>query len=117
MQAVLGNAGCVGTQIFVAFGCAIPADDLDFGVRAADRPFGIPQNIENPRIVVMYFSRAVVAQEMVELRQRGGNVRITAAIHDIQMFPGMSMVKPEVSVGNRGESFSNGNQGKNRKQS
>jgi len=33
------------------------------------------------------------------------------------MFPGMSMVKPEVSVGNRGESFSNGNQGKNRKQS
>ena len=117
MQAVLGDARRMGTQILVAFGRPITANDVDFGVRTANGLFSIPQDIENPRIVVMHLSRAVVAQKMVQLRQRGGDIRIAMAIHDIQMFTGMGMVKPKVAVRNRGESFWNGNEGKHRKQS
>jgi len=95
----------MSAQILVAFGRAIAADYVDFGVRAADGLLRIPQDVENPWIVVMNFSRAVVAQKMIQLRQRAGNIRIAMAIHDIQMFAGMSMVKPDVAVWNRGGTF------------
>ncbi len=117
MQAVLGDAGRVGTQVFVAFRRPITANDMDFGVRTADGLFRIPQDIENPWIVMMHLSRAVIAEEMIQLRQRGGDICIAMAIHNIQMFAGMSMVKPQVAVRNRGESFWNGNERKHRKQS
>jgi hypothetical protein len=103
-------------EIFVAARRSVSADDVNLGVSAANRSGSIRQNIKNPRIVVMYLSGAVVAEEMVELRQSFGNIGIAMAIHDIQMLPRMSVEEPQMALlyGWGGSGY--GNQGKNRKQ-
>jgi len=64
----------------------------------------------------MHFSRAGIAEEMVELRQGFGNIGIAMAIHDVQMFSGMGVVEPQVAILNRRGSAGNDNKGNNRKQ-
>jgi hypothetical protein len=109
MKTVLRHADGVCPEILVAFRRSESADDVNLGVGAAHGLRGIPQNIENPRIVVMHFSGAVIAQEMVELRQSLGNVRIAVAIDNIQMFSGVSMEEPQVAIFNRWGTTGNGN--------
>jgi hypothetical protein len=116
MKTVLRHADRVRPEILVARRRSISADDVNLGVGAAHGSGGIRQNVENPRVVVMHLSGTVVAEEMVELRQSLGNVGIAVAIHDIQMFPGMRVVKPQVALRNRRRSTGYGNVGKNRKQ-
>jgi hypothetical protein len=116
MKAVLGHADSVGAEIFVALRGAKSADDVNLGVRAANGPGSIRYNIENPWIVVMHFSSAVIPQEMVELRESLGNVGIAVAIHDIQTLPGMGVEEPQMALLDGWGGPGYGNQGKNRKQ-
>jgi len=114
VKTVLGHAGRVRAKVLVAFRSAISADDVDFGVRAADGSSGIRQDVKNPRIEVMHLSGTVVAKEAIELRQSVGKVGIAVAIHDIQTFSGMRVVKPEMAVLDRGRSAKQGDTGKSR---
>jgi hypothetical protein len=114
MKSVLGHADSVGAEIFVALRGAKSADDVNLGVRAANGPGSIRYNIENPWIVVMHFSSAVIPQEMVELRESLGNVGIAVAIHDIQMLSCMSVKEPQTAFLNRWGGTGYGNQGENR---
>ena len=116
MKTVLRDADGVGAEILVALGRSKSADDVNLGVRAANGSGSIRYNIENPRIVVMHFSRAVIAQEMVELRKSLGNIGIAVAIHDVQMFPGMGVVKPQVAILNGWCGTGYRGKGENRKQ-
>jgi hypothetical protein len=89
---------------------------VNLGVSAANHSGSICQNIKNPRIEVMHLSGAVVAKEMVELRQGFGNIGIAMAIHNIQMLPRMSVEEPQMALpyGWCGSGY--GNEGESRKQ-
>jgi hypothetical protein len=63
---------------------------------------------------MMHLSGAVIAQEMVELRQSLRNVGIAVAIHDIQMLSCMSVKEPQMAFLNRWGGTGYGNQGENR---
>ena len=116
MKTVLRHADGVRAKILIAFRRSISADDVNFGVGAANGSGCIQHNIENPRIVVMHFSCAGIAEEMVKLRQSLWNVGIAMAIHDIQMLPRMSVKEPQMAFLYRWGGTGYGNQGKNRKQ-
>jgi hypothetical protein len=57
----------VRAKILIAFWGSIPADDVNLGVRTTDGLGGVGQNVENPWIIVMHLSGAVVAEKMVQL--------------------------------------------------
>jgi hypothetical protein len=116
MKAVLCHPESVRAEIFVACRRSISADDVNLGVRSADRSGSIQHNIENPRIVVVHLSGAVIPQEMVELRQSFGNIGIAMAIHDIQMLSRMSVKEPQMAFLNRWGGTGYRTKGENRKQ-
>jgi hypothetical protein len=116
MKAVLRHADRVGPEILVALRRSKSANDVNLGVRAANGSGGIRDNIENPWIVMMHFSGAVIAQELIELRQSFGNIGIAMAIDDIQMLAGVSMVEPQMAFLHGWGSTGNRNKGKNGKQ-
>jgi hypothetical protein len=47
---------------------------------------------------MVHFSGAVVAEEVVELRESLGNVSIAVAIDDIQTFSGVCVIEPQAAV-------------------
>jgi len=104
VQAVLRYAGGAGAEEFIAPRGTVATDDIDFGVRAAERSGEIRKNVEDLRIVVFNLARAVVAQEMVELvfglRQEG----VSAPIDDIKTLAGVRVVEAKMVflVGGRG---------------
>ena len=116
MKTVFRYAGRVRSKILIALGRPVSADDVNLGVRAADGLGGIRQKVEKPGIEVMHLSGAVVAQEMVQLRQGLGNIGCTVAIHDIQTFSRVSVVEPQMAVLYRGRSTGYGYVGNNRHQ-
>jgi hypothetical protein len=103
-------------EIFVAARRSVSADDVNLGVSAAHGSGSIRQNIKNPRIEVMHLSGAMVAEEVIELRQSFGNICVAVTIDDIQMLPRMSVEEPQMALlyGWGGSGY--GNHRKNRKQ-
>jgi hypothetical protein len=57
----------VRAKILIALWGSIPADDVNLSVRTTDGLGGVGQNVENPWIIVMHLSGAVVAEKMVQL--------------------------------------------------
>src|SRR5580658_5739590 len=97
MQAVLRHAG-VGVaraQELVAPGRAVAANHIDFAAGIGERRGQVVEKVEEPRIEMTHISGAVVAQIMVELVHRFGNVFITAAIDDIQPLARVSVKEAE----------------------
>jgi len=88
----------VRAKVLITFRGAISTDDVNLRVRAADSPRDIRQNIEKPGIEMMDLAGAVVAEELVELRQGFGNVGIPVSINDVQMFSRMRVVEPEMAL-------------------
>ena len=65
---------------------------------------------------MVHFSRAGIAEEVVELRQSLRNIGIAMTIYDIQMFPRVSVEEPQMALLYRWGGTRYGNQGNNRKQ-
>jgi hypothetical protein len=116
VKTILRYADGMRPEVLVACRRSISTDDVNLGVRAAHGPGSIRYNVENPRIVVMHLSGAVVAQEMVELRESLRNIDVAMAKHNIQMFSGVRMEEPQMALLCRWGGTGYGNQGKNRKQ-
>ena len=102
VQAVLGNARGVRAKILVAPRCPIAADDLNLRAGTANRCFQIGKQIKQARIVVMNVARAMIAYEMIHLRQRLGNVVFTATKYDVEPLASMSVIEPEAVFGSGG---------------
>jgi hypothetical protein len=116
MKTGLRHTNRVGPQILVARRRSKSANDVNLGVRAANGSGSIRDNIENPRVVMMHFSGAVVAEEVVELGQSFGNIGIAMAIDDIQMLACMSVEEPQMAFLHGWGSTGCRNKGKNGKQ-
>jgi len=98
MKTMLRHARGVRSKILIACRRAVSADDVDLGVGPADGAGSIRHDVEKPRIKVVHLAGAVIAEEVVELRESLGNVSIAMAIDDIQAFSGMGVIEPQASV-------------------
>ena len=96
MQAVAGYAGRAGAKEFIAPRGAVAADDVNFGVGAAEGSGKIRKNVEDMRIVVLDVTSAVIAQEMVELIFGLREEIISAAIDNIDALAGVRVVEAKM---------------------
>lgn len=53
------------------------------------------QQIKLPGVIILYFTSAVVAEEMVQRRNSIRKVSIADAVDHIKMFPGMEMIEAQ----------------------
>src|ERR1700683_3444354 len=97
MQAMLRHAGvrATGAQEFVAPGCAVAANHSDFTAGIAQRRGQVVEKVEESRIEMAHVSGTVVAQIMVELVERFGDVLVTATIDNIQPLARVSVIEAE----------------------
>ena len=95
MQTVPGHAGvwAARAQEFVAPGRTGATNHIDFTTGIAERRRQVVEQVEEARIEMAHISGTVVAQIMVELVQRFGDVLITATIDDIQPLAGVSVIE------------------------
>jgi len=103
-QGVLGvfgytGVGGAGAEEVVAPGGTVAADDVDDGVRPTELAEQVVQEVELPGIVVAGVFGAVVAEEVVELREGGRDVGVSYAVDDIDVFAGVQVVELEVILG------------------
>ena len=96
--AVLGDAGvgAARAQEVVALRSAVAADDVDDAVGTAEPGHQLVKQVELLRIVAADVLGSMIAQEVVELVECIGNVGVTDAIDDVDVFPGVEMVHAEV---------------------
>src|SRR6202020_3289653 len=108
MQAVLRHAGVrvASAQEFVAPGRTVAANHIDFSTGIAERCGQVVEKVEEARIEMADISSTVVAQKMVEVVKRFGDVLITATIDDIQPLARVSVIEAEpILVCGRGRRF------------
>ena len=97
MQAVLRHSGmrAARAQEFIAPWRAVAANHIDFTAGIGERRGQVVKKVKEVRIEMMHISGAVIAQKMVELIQRFGDVLITAPIDNIQPFARVSVIKAQ----------------------
>src|ERR1700729_2907251 len=97
MQAVLRHAGVrvASAQEFVAPGRTVAANHIDFTTGIVERRGQVVDKVEEARIEMADISSTVVAQKMVEVVKRFGDVLITATIDDIQPLARVSVIEAE----------------------
>ena len=59
------------------------------------------QQVKQPRIEVLNIPGAVIAQEMVQLVERVGQIRVAAAINDLQPLVGVGVIKAQAVFAGR----------------
>ena len=94
---VLGDAGvgAAGAEVFIAFRRAVAADDVDHSVGATETGEQVVEQVELAGVVVALVVGAVVAEEVVELVHRGGQVGVADAVDDVEAFAGVQVVELE----------------------
>ena len=83
------------TEKLIAPRCPIPADDLNFTLRAAHGCRQIRQEIEERRIEAMNFAGSMVAQEPVQPGERLGDIGPVAPVYDVDALASVGVIKPE----------------------
>src|SRR5246127_1420243 len=79
--AVFRHPGRTGAKKFIAPRGPEPANDLDLRARMPDRRSRIGKNVEDPWIVVLDVTGAMIAQKMVELIFRFWQIDLAATVH------------------------------------
>ena len=90
------GVGAAGAEVFVALRSAVAADDVDDGVGPAEAGEQVVEQVEFAGVVLALVVGAVVAEEVVELVHRGGQVGVADAVHDVEAFAGVQVVELEV---------------------
>jgi len=91
METVLGNAGGVGPQEFVAPWRTVAAD---YGYLSIGLPRGggkVRQKIKQVRIVMKLLAGAVVTQEVIQLGEGVLEISIATPVDDVDVLAGVSM--------------------------
>lgn len=96
VQTVFSNAGRMGAKERIAPGRTVATDDVNLRAGMSDCSGEIGKKIEDTRIVVLHFSRAVIAEKVIQLLFRRGNVFVAAAIDDINALAGVSVVETKM---------------------
>jgi len=96
MQAVAGYAGRAGAKEFIAPRGAVAADDVNFGVGAAEGSGEIGENVEDAGVVMLDVAGSVVPEEMVELFFGFGKIVVAATINDVNTFACVRVIEPDM---------------------
>ena len=95
MQAVCGHAGGVTAKESIGPGRTVAANHIDLTPGVADCPRQVVEQIEKSRVERVDVAGEVVTQIMVELGERLREVGAPPAVHYIQAFPSVRVVKAE----------------------
>jgi hypothetical protein len=101
VQAVLGDAVAVGSEILVAPRRAVAADDVDFGIGTVEGDEDVVKEVEDAGVVDVNVAGAVIAKEFVEDIEGGGIVGVAVLEDDVEALAGMG-VKEAEAVGSVG---------------
>ena len=89
VQTVLGHASRSGPEKFVAPEGPVPTDNIDFSARMSRGIGQFLKDVVDAGIEVPHLSGAVIAQEVVEFRDRLGNILVSSAEHNVEPLAGM----------------------------
>ena len=81
----------VGSQKLITPRRSISTNDVNFPVWLSEFRRQIVQQVEDSGIVVMHIACPMIAQVMIQLIERLGNVLIATPIHNIQPLAGVRM--------------------------
>lgn len=94
METVLGNAGGVGPQEFVAPWRTVPADDGYLSIGLPRGSVKVRQKIKQTRIVMKLLAGAVVTQKVIQLGEGVVEVNIATPVDYVDALAGVSMEQP-----------------------
>ena len=83
----------MGAQELVAPRRAVAADDINLEIGIPEFGREVVQQVEHPRIIFMNLAGAVVAQIVVQLRQRFWIIAGAVTVDDIQTLASVSVKK------------------------
>jgi len=88
-----------GAKEFVAPWSPIAADYIDLAAGIVETQREVVEQVKEPRIEVTHVPGAVVAEIVIELVQRIGQVGIAAPVDDVKMFACVSVIKAQPVLG------------------
>lgn len=91
VQAVPRYAVAVRSKIFIAPWRPVTAHDINLRVRTSQCDRQIVKQIEDTRIVLVNVASAMIAQVMIDERQRLGIISIPVPIDDFEPFPSVGV--------------------------
>ena len=98
VEAVLGDAVSVSAKRFVRRRSAIAADDVDLAAGMTDRDRQIVEDIVETGIEMANVAGAMIAEEIIELGERGGNELVATAVNNISPLGGVRVVKQQMMI-------------------
>jgi len=97
VQTVLGDSGvrAARPQKLIRTWRSISADDIDLSRGTTEGSGQIVQQVKYARIVVVHIASAIIAQVLVETVERLRQIRVAAAVYDVEPLVGMGVVEPQ----------------------
>ena len=95
VQAMRGDARSSGPQEFVAPGCAITADDINFRSCPANQVGQIVEKVKQPFVQLTHVAGTMIAKKLVQAIHCLRHILISSSIHNVDPLVGMGMVKPQ----------------------
>jgi hypothetical protein len=84
VETVQGDAMAMVSQVFVAPGSAVSADNVNRRSEPARCFHQLIEEIEQTRVIVVNFAGAVITQKVIEFSKGGRNVGVAVSVRDIQ---------------------------------
>jgi hypothetical protein len=98
VQAVLGDSGGVSAEGFVSGRSAVAANDVYLANGMSDRGCEIVKDVVQMRIEMANVAGPMIAEEIIQLGERGGNVLVAMAIDNIEPLSGVGVVKTQEMI-------------------
>lgn len=113
VQAAPGDTRRAGAKELVAPGSPVTADNLNFRSGMTDGRRQVRQDVECARVVVLYFSCAVIAKEIIKLLFGFRKEGVAAPVDDVNALACVRVIQAEamnISIGGIGRRCSTGRQ-------
>jgi hypothetical protein len=95
VQTVPGYRGRAAAQKRIAPGSAVSAYHVDFRSRTAKGTSKVPEQVENPGIIRMNCTSAMIAKKVFKPLKRYEIVGVSMTVDNIKVLIGMRVIQPE----------------------
>lgn len=101
VQTMLSDTLSVCAKKIIGARCAVSANNVDLAARMAHSSGQLLEEIKKFRAKVADVTGAIVAQEVIQFLQSAGDVMVSLAVHNVNVFVGVCLVKPQAVLRQR----------------